>query len=244
MGVLKLNRKLVKLVSGLSIISMLFVSSVIPVSAASISNNAAAVHPYSVSKAEVAADWAKARLKPVRPDKKADKTTLMSSDFSSGSDTPVGTSTETEGTYPTRWGVIMVTSDSFMGLPLGHAAIIWLADTVVESVSSGVTTGPNDWNVSKHECFGVTCRDTTADQDNDASNWCHSQIGKPYNYNYFNIDTRSSFYCAQLVWASFKDLYGIDMNTSEYSSILGNPVHPMELVNTPENYTIYHNVNS
>lgn len=43
------------------------------------------------------------------------------------------------------------------------------------------------------------------------------------------------FYCSQLVWAAFKDNYGIDLDTSDF----GDAVHPMELVNSSKTYTIY-----
>lgn len=56
-----------------------------------------------------------------------------------------------------------------------------------------------------------------------------------YNYNFLNVNTRTKFYCSQLVWASYLDLYEIDLNTST----LGNIITPMELVNTDKTYTIY-----
>lgn len=146
------------------------------------------------------------------------------------------TTTRSSGTYPTRYGVILVTGDKYKGLiPTGHAAIIWTSTTVVESLQDGVTTGPNDWNTSKTTCYGVSVHGTTADEDNQASNWCYSQKGKPYNWNYFNVSTREKFYCSQLVWAAFKDNYGIDLNTSDF----GSAVHPMELVDSTNTYTIY-----
>lgn len=63
----------------------------------------------------------------------------------------------------------------------------------------------------------------------------YRQLGKPYNYNYFNVSTRKKFYCSQLVWVAFKDNYGIDLDTSDF----GDAVHPMELVNSSKTYTIY-----
>lgn len=49
--------------------------------------------------------------------------------------------TRAAGTYPTRSGAILVTADKYNGLiPTGHAAIIWTASTVVESLGDGVTT--------------------------------------------------------------------------------------------------------
>lgn len=81
----------------------------------------------------------------------------------------------------------------------------------------------------------ISVKGTTVDEDNEASNWCYRQLGKPYNYNYFNVSTRKKFYCSQLVWAAFKDNYGIDLDMSDF----GDAVHPMELVNSSKTYTIY-----
>lgn len=140
------------------------------------------------------------------------------------------------GSYPTRKGVILVTPDWFKGLiPTGHAAIIYSSGTVVESVSRGVTTGSNNWYATKTQAYGVTARNTTHAQDATAANWAYGKIGKPYNYNYFDTGTRSRFYCSQLVWAAYKDNFGINMNTDTF----GNAIHPMELVNTSQNQLIW-----
>lgn len=59
--------------------------------------------------------------------------------------------------------------------------------------------------------------------------------GKKYNFDYLDVNTRKKFYCSQLVWASYKDKFGIDLNTSAY----GAAVHPMELVNNSKTVTQY-----
>lgn len=144
----------------------------------------------------------------------------------------------TSGTYPTRKGVILATNTnaSLGGATfVGHAAIIYSKYTVVESLGKGVTTGNNDWNSTKTKCWGVTVKSTTTNQDAKAADWCYGKRGCPYNYNFANVSTREKFYCSQLVWASFKDLYGIDLNTST----LGKIVTPMELVNTDKTSVIY-----
>lgn len=61
-------------------------------------------------------------------------------------------------------------------------------------------------------------------------------MGKPYNYNYLDTATRSSFYCSQLVWASFKDKYGIDISTD----FAGAAIYPMEILDSPNVSVIYH----
>ena len=138
--------------------------------------------------------------------------------------------------YPTRKGVILVTKDKYKGLiPTGHAAIIYSKGTVIESLSKGVIKGKNDWKKSKGTCYGVTVKSTNQKQDESSANGCKGKIGKPYNYNFLNVNTRKKFYCSQLVWAAYKDKYNINLNTSDF----GKAVHPMELVATSKTYKIY-----
>jgi uncharacterized protein YycO len=142
--------------------------------------------------------------------------------------------------YPTRKGMILITNDYYKGLiPTGHSAIVYSATQVVESVSNGVVMGKNDWWSSKNSSAAGSVNSTTVAQDAAAADWCKGQLGKPYNFNYFNTGTRSSFYCSQLVWASFLDNYSVDLNTSAYSTVLGNPIHPLELLANDLTYISY-----
>lgn len=142
------------------------------------------------------------------------------------------------GTYPVRKGVILSTptNASLGGATfVGHSAIIYSSGTVVESLGDGVTTGSNNWNSVKTKCYGVTVKGTTASQDAEAADWCYKKIGCPYNFNFLNVSTRTKFYCSHLIWASFWDLYGIDLNADS----LGKIITPMELVNTNNTSVIY-----
>lgn len=169
---------------------------------------------------EIAAMWEEADNQPIMADKNAGNLVT----------------TMAFGTYPTRKGVILVTPDKYKNLlPTGHAAIIYTSSTVVESLDYGVTTGANNWNSTKSACYGVTVSGTTVAQDSQAADWCYSQIGKPYNWNYLDRWTRNSFYCSQLVYASYLDNFGIDLDTAAWLSA----VHPMELVNSSNTYTVY-----
>lgn len=152
--------------------------------------------------------------------------------------TAVGVNAATSsGTYPTRKGTILVTSDAYKNLiPTGHAAIVWSKSQVIESVSKGVVVGKNNWKSTKKKVYGVTVKSTTTTQDAKAAQYCKNQVGKKYNYNYLNMSTRKKFYCSQLVWAAFYDLYKINLNTSAYTY---NAIHPMELVNTSKTSLIY-----
>lgn len=140
------------------------------------------------------------------------------------------------GKYPTRKGVILVTDDKYLDIiPLGHAAIIYTSTKVVESLADGVVTGNNDWNIARDQAYGITVTSTTSSQDAAAADYCYGKRGYPYNYNYTNVTPRNTFYCSQLVWAAYKDLYSIDLNTSAY----GVAIHPMELYDTSLTSLIY-----
>lgn len=144
--------------------------------------------------------------------------------------------------YPKRKGIILITKDPYGSLPTGHAAIVFSAKYVIESLDIGVVYGDNKWYESKTSCAAGSCHATSAKQDAKAADWCDKQVGKPYNYNLFNINTRSRFYCSQLVWATFKDNFNINLNTIAFMiPFRGNPVHPVELLCTSNTYTSYIN---
>lgn len=158
------------------------------------------------------------------------------SSYSTGSGS--GSGTTVSGTYPTRKGTILVTKDAYKNLiPTGHAGIVLNQYTVIESLADGVQYAPSDWRTRYKTCYGVTVTSTTAAQDAQVVDYIVNQkwVGKPYNYNYFNVNTRSKFYCSQVVWAGFKDCLGIDLNTSTF----GAAVHPMELVSTDKTRTLF-----
>ncbi len=144
------------------------------------------------------------------------------------------------GTYPTRKGTILVTPDAYRNLiPTGHAAIVLSKSQVVEALIDGVGVHKNNWKTKKKKIYGVSVKGTTTAQDASAANWCKKQAGKSYNFNYFNINTRKKFYCSQLIYAAFLDKYNVNLNTSAYKTPLGNPIHPMEIVNSSNTYTFY-----
>ena len=136
------------------------------------------------------------------------------------------------GSYSYRPGVILATADFYADLiPTGHAALVYSDLYVVEALSWGVALGKNNWYSAKKTAFQATAKSTTVGEDSDAADWAYHRLGKPYNYNYFNISTRGSFYCSQLVWADFLDNFGVNMNTPLFKiKGLGNPIHPLELM--------------
>ena len=146
------------------------------------------------------------------------------------------------GKYPTRKGTILVTSDYIYGLlPTGHAAIVWDANHVIEAQGKGIVIGKNNWMQTRREVFGVTVRQTSKEQDAKAAAWCKKQLGKKYNINYFNKKTRKKFYCSQLVWAAFYDLYHIDLSDEGWRpATWTSAVHPLELVTSRQTKTIFY----
>jgi uncharacterized protein YycO len=168
--------------------------------------------------------------------------------------TPGGAYSAGIGMYPIQKGKILATADWAAGIfPLGHAAIVydrfsaWTSFPKIVSPAyngtqiDGVQQEPNNWNSpDKHStCFGLDVIATNSSQEASATDWCARQSGKSYNWNYLGTATRSSFYCSQLVWAAYKDNFGIDLNTDEYKTALGNPVHPMELVHSSRTSLVY-----
>ena len=144
------------------------------------------------------------------------------------------------GTYPTRKGDILVTDDAYKGvIKTGHSSIIYTSSTVVEANEPGVEIGPNNWNTSKNQAYAVTVKDTTSKQDVSAADYCYSQLGKPYNWNFYRMDYRDKFYCSQLIRSAYLDLYDIDLNTGDFDILTGKAIHPMELVNTSKTKLIY-----
>lgn len=47
-------------------------------------------------------------------------------------------------------------------------------------------------------------------------NYALAQVGKPYSTEWCNKATRDKFYCSHLTWASFKDTYNIDVDSTPY----------------------------
>ena len=116
-------------------------------------------------------------------------------------------------TYP---GYVLATKDgstqsgsSF----IGHAGLILDSTHTVESSPwhDGVYQGSsNDWmgwenGRPKKSTLYILMPHTVKhpwlyyDQTYPASDWAFTQIGKPYNWNYFDRKTKDSYYCSQLV---------------------------------------------
>lgn len=146
-----------------------------------------------------------------------------------------------KGIYPARAGTILVTPDNENKMArvfkLGHAAIVLNKSTVVEATLPRVTVSKNAWKNRSQvkKVYGLNVKTTSASQDEQAAQWCRRQVGKPYNINYTDVNTRKKFYCSQLVWAAFWDNFRVNLNTPAF----GKMVSPMELVNSRQTGVIY-----
>ncbi|MCC8023025.1 MAG: hypothetical protein LIO46_04500 [Clostridiales bacterium] len=143
------------------------------------------------------------------------------------------------GSYPTRPGVILVTPNnaSISGAPfVGHAAIVYGENVVIESLLAGVVTGKNGWNneSKKSQVYGVTANRTSVSDDVAAANWCYKQLGKPYNFNFTDYNRTDKYYCSQLIYRCFKDCFALRLKP-----LLSQYVAPMHLVDSSLTSTIY-----
>ncbi len=95
---------------------------------------------------------------------------------------------------------------------IGHAGIVYDAYQTIEANpfrSDGVHYGTaNDW-YSKKSLYILSSRDTS--NMDAAANYAERQVGKHYNWSFWDHVTTESFYCSQLVWRSYLDGLGIDL---------------------------------
>lgn len=138
-------------------------------------------------------------------------------------------------------GDILVTlkgkSSSSFAWAGGHAGIVSdVSGYVVESFGNkgdlnGVRHWPNDWATRYSHVRGLWVSGANTTHYNNAAAYARSQIGKPYNYNFFNVSTTNSFYCSQLVWRAWYN-QGWDLND-------GLAVWPVDLVESPHTIIFY-----
>jgi uncharacterized protein YycO len=138
-------------------------------------------------------------------------------------------------------GDILVTLDGTSSGSLawagGHAAVVSdVSGYTVESFGNkgnlnGVRHWINDWTTRYEKVKGLRVNGANLSDYSYAASYARQQIGKPYNYNFFNIETTNSFYCSQLVWRAFYNR-GFDLND-------GWAVWPVDLIESPLSYAFY-----
>jgi hypothetical protein len=158
--------------------------------------------------------------------------------FSGG--TPGGRWSIGVGAYPTTKGKILATADWFAYLiPTGHAALVIDQSSAYTSLAQGVTIEPNNWYERHATAFGLDVTSTNATQEAKATDWCAQHLGKPYNFLFVFPQRTDAFYCSSLVWQAYLNTCGVNLDTSAWSLLGLNIVHPMELVDSPKTTVVY-----
>ena len=134
-------------------------------------------------------------------------------------------------TYP---GYVLATKDGTTQSSssfIGHAGLVLSSRRTVESSpwENGVYEGSSeDWmgrenGHPKKSTLYILMPNVTKypykyyDETYPASDWAYTQIGKPYNWNYFDRKTKDSYYCSQLVWRAYLDKLDIDLCPGAWS---------------------------
>lgn len=146
--------------------------------------------------------------------------------------------------YPTSMGQILVTPDFYKNLlPTGHSAIIINRNQVIEALSNGIVYGKNNWNATKKKVYGLQVNNVSSNNMKKVINYIKKQVGKKYNYNFYDTKTRKKFYCSQIIWAAFLDTLKINLDTKLLGYATGKNyaiVHPIELVLSNKTKVVYY----
>jgi len=137
------------------------------------------------------------------------------------------------------YGDILVTlsdsSNSSSAWAGGHAGVVYNQTTVIESFGnrspSGVQRWPNNWATRYSNVKGLWVSGAEHADYRYAADYANAQIGKPYNWNFFDITTTSKFYCSQLAWRAW---YNRGWNLND-----GGAVWPVDLVESPYTVVFY-----
>lgn len=148
------------------------------------------------------------------------------------------------GTY----GDILVSTsiDSGSIVFSGHSAIVSAKSSSITVESYGGKFSPigidgvqyyeNTWaNSSKAYLLGV--RGADKNDYMTAALYSEDQVGKPYNWNYFDKTTTDRFYCSQLVWLAWLEA-GIDVQEGSFFEGI---VSPSDFIYADNTYIIKRN---
>lgn len=145
------------------------------------------------------------------------------------------------------WGDVLVTLDSSSssGLFGGHAGIVsnvssnWTLESLAYGFSSqspsedGVMWQINDWKNRYNTVAGYWVLYADGTKYTAAANYAEAQLYEPYNWNFFDKWTTSSWYCSQLVWKSwYNQGYELDGQSN-------GAVPPVDLTKTNKVYAYY-----
>lgn len=150
---------------------------------------------------------------------------------------PLSVTTQSIGTAGDILVTLDGTSSGSSAWAGGHAGVVSdVSGYVVESFGNkgdlnGVRHWTNNWGTRYKKVKGLRVQGATSADYSYAASYARTQIGKPYNYNFFYISTTNSFYCSQLVWRSFYNR-GFDLND-------GLAVWPVDLIQSPLSVEFY-----
>lgn len=110
-------------------------------------------------------------------------------------------------------------------------------------VAEGCRLRYGEWVESSHTVWQVGVNSTSVEQDWKAGEWGGEQcrVHKPYNLNFWNARQTDSFYCSQLVWASYYYVCGVDLNKSDNDLGTAIAIHPGEFVSNNNTTITYRN---
>jgi uncharacterized protein YycO len=121
----------------------------------------------------------------------------------------------------------------------GHTGIVSdVPGYVVEAFGNkslsqnGVRHWVNDWKTRYKKVKALWVKGAKAEDYAYVATYNRQQLGKKYNYNFFNIKTTSRFYCSQLVWRAWYNR-GWDLNYG------GSAVWPVDLLRSPHTIAYY-----
>lgn len=149
-------------------------------------------------------------------------------------------STTSLGTYGDI--IVSLIADSGSVGFAGHAAIVsnnnW---ETIESYAKnwspikkdGVQRYNNNWG-SQSGTLLYRPKGATDFQYRKAATYAEKQIGKPYNWQFWDKNTTDKFYCSQLVWRAWLEA-GID---TEVGSIPNGIIAPADLANSSNTYLV------
>lgn len=144
------------------------------------------------------------------------------------------------GTYGDIWVSLFASSGS-IGFA-GHAAIV--SNTATKTVESfaksfspinkdGVQWYSNTWG-SRLKVLMLRPEGATIAKYKAAATYAQNQVGDPYNWNFANKMTETSFYCSQLVWRAWLK-QGINIETGSFPNVA---VTPADLVNSTNTWIV------
>ncbi|HDR7518063.1 TPA: septation ring formation regulator EzrA [Bacillus mobilis] len=127
---------------------------------------------------------------------------------------------------------------------VGHTAIVSKdSSRTIESFAKswsptgkdGVQYYPNTWK-GRSKVYGLWVKGANNTKYLNAASYAQGQIGKGYNWSFFDKNRTDKFYCSQLAWRSWKN-QGIDIDNVTWDTV----VTPMELVKSSNTTIFYSN---